>query len=182
MTIRDPKYEIGHESVVLVTKMLRARGWYIIPTEDFCGRDGEHAPMASAAMERIILPDLDIAMRGLRMWAEVKEKARPTFTILTGTSDHGMGLRKFRAYCHLQREYGSHIWIFLVELSSQMVLIESLDHLTTTSAARQYTGDKMDIGGMIFWPRSVFRTRIQFNEIPGLFDLEIPLPFERRRA
>jgi hypothetical protein len=190
MTFREsPQFHRGQAAERQVAAILRSRDYYVIQSSDYCGPpDDEHAPRAASETDRLILPDLDIARRGQRLWAEVKGKTQPTFTRSTRSSDHGIGLRHYHAYRQMQREFGCFVLIFIVEFRSEMLLMESLDHLGGPSDPmrhcgpyRTYTGPFMDPGGMIFWPRSAFHTRIQFNEIPGLFDPAIPLPFEQRR-
>ena len=188
MTFREsPQFQRGQAAERQVAAILRGRDYYVIQSSDYSGPPtDEHAPRASSETHRLILPDLDVARRGQRLWAEVKGKTQPTFTHSTRSSDHGIGLRHYQAYRQMQQEFGCFVLIFIVEFRSELVLLESLDDLGGPSDAcrhrgpyRTYTGPFMDSGGMIFWPRTAFRTRIQFNELPGLFDSRIPLPFEQ---
>jgi hypothetical protein len=166
----------GREAEQRVAVFLQRRGWYVIPTYDYSGEDGNKAPKIQGSSDGFVIPDLDIAKAGSRKWAEVKAKAGPSFTCKTQSEDHGIGYRKWLHYKRCQRETGCHVWLFIIEESTQILLAESLDVL---GDGRLYSGDKMDKGGMVFWPREAFRCRVQLNSLPGLFDTKAPLPFEK---
>lgn len=171
-------YLRGRAGELRVAAFLQSRGWYILPGSDYSGPAGGSAPQIRGAQEGIVLPDLAIAKKGLLMWAEVKAKKEPTYTILTGTDDHGIARDKCRQYLRCQQETGAHVWLFILEEVSQTLLFQSLDELRKASnVSHVYEGDAMDRGGMVFWPRSVFQ-KLVLNEIPGLFDVAIPLAFE----
>src|SRR5262245_54711472 len=117
-----PAFHRGQLAERQVAQILRDRGWYVIPSADYCGPAGdEHAPAAMSDADRLILPDLDIARRGQRSWAEVKGKSRSTFTRVHASADQGIGLRHYFAYRRMQDEYGCFVFIFIVEFSTQMV-------------------------------------------------------------
>ena len=167
MPFRDsPEFLRGREAELLVSAWCRDRGYYVIPTYDYSGPDGARAPMAQGSKDAIILPDLQIAAAGCSKWVEVKVKARASYTITTGQYAHGIGYRKWGAYRRIQVQTGCYVYLFVVELDRQMVLGESLDYL---GPGYVYRGDKMDRGGMIFWPRQKFRMRQLLHALPGLF-------------
>jgi hypothetical protein len=169
----------GREGELRVAALLQSRGWYILPSSDYSGPAGNHAPKIHGAQEGIVLPDLAIAKKGLLLLAEVKAKWEPTFTILTGTYDHGISRRLCRQYLRCQEEMGAHVWLFILEEKSQTLLFQSIDELRkSTNVSHIYEGDVMDKGGMVFWPRDVFQ-KIVIDAIPGLFDVSIPLAFEK---
>ena len=165
----------GRDAEQWVAGLLQKRGWYIIPSYDYSGEHGDKAPKIQGAKDGIVLPDLGMARSGILKWAEVKAKAHADFTLKTHTYDHGIGLRKWSHYKRVQRETGCQVWLFIIEEDRQLLLVESLDRL---GVGRPYNGDKMDYGGMVFWPRTTFSTRIAIDEIPGLFDPRKPLSFE----
>jgi hypothetical protein len=165
----------GRDAEQLVAAYLQGRGWYIIPSYDYSGEHGDKAPTIQGAHDGIVLPDLGIAKAGMMKWAEVKAKGGPTFTLKTKTYDHGIGYRKWCHYLRVQQETGCHVWLFIIEECSQILLAESLDVL---GDGRRYDDNKMDKGGMVFWPRESFSCRVMLDAIPGLFDPKKPLPFE----
>jgi hypothetical protein len=169
----SPKFLCGREAELLVAAWCRDRGYYVIPSYDYSGPDGARAPMAQGSKDAIILPDLQIAAAGRSKWAEVKAKGSANYTITTGRYEHGIGYRKWGAYRRIQRQTGCFVYLFVVELDRQMVLAESLDVL---GPGRVYRGPKMDLGGMIFWPRQKFRMRQLLQALPGLFRHKGGLP------
>jgi hypothetical protein len=167
----------GREAEQTVAALLKDRGWYVIPSYDYSGPDGERAPKMQGAQDGVVLPDLDIAKRGSRRkWAEVKAKAAPSWTCLTQTMDHGIGYRKWCHYRRIESETGCEVWLFIIEEDTQLLLVESLDVL---GPGRRYTGDLMDRGGMVFWPRQTFNCRLALNSIPGLLETRAALNFEK---
>jgi hypothetical protein len=167
----------GQAAERLVATFLRdERGYHILPAYDYSGADGEKAPKIQGATEGIIVPDLGMAKAGSLKWAEVKYKWRPTFTRATRSLNHGIGRRKWCHYVRFQEKTGQRVWIFIVEGCSQKLLFERLDLLGPPNYI--YRFDKMDPGGMVFWPRASFGS-VVLNAIPGLFDTKIPLPFEQ---
>lgn len=171
----SPEFLRGRDAEQRVARVFQQRGWFVIPSYDYCGEDGNKAPKAQGVSDGIILPDLGIAQRGIMKWVEVKAKSCPTFTIKAHSYDHGIGLRKWTHYKRCQHETGCHVFLCIIEENSQMLLLERLD---TLGEGRTYTGNKMDAGGMIFWPRLKFGIRIKLDSIPGLFDEKKKLPFE----
>jgi len=168
----------GRAAELRIGALLQERGFYILPACDFSGPAGDRAPKIRGAQEGIVLPDLVLAKKGLLVLAEVKAKKEPTFTILTGTYDHGISRRLCRHYLRCQEEFGAHVWLFILEEKSQTLLFQSIDELRKSSnVSHVYEGDVMDQGGMVFWPRDVFQ-KIVVDAIPGLFDVTIPLAFE----
>lgn len=169
-----PEFLRGREGEQRIAEFLKQRGWYIIPSYDYSGPDGDKAPKIQGAHEGIVLPDLGIARSGRLKWAEVKTKHAPTFTIQTHTTDHGIGYRNWLHYRRCQQETGAHVWLFILEECSQEILFQSLDVL---GRGRVYTGDRMDRGGMMFWQRDAFMKCV-LDALPGLFDEAGPLGFE----
>jgi hypothetical protein len=161
-----PEFLRGRVAEEFVAGLLRSRGWYVIPSALYAGPDGNGAPLARDSDSAIVLPDLDVARHGTRRWAEVKAKAAPTFTRKTFTYDHGIGLRKWIHYRRIERETGAHVWLFIIEECRQVLLFESLDRL---GDGRRYTGEEMDPGGMMFWPRTLFQ-KMLLNALPGFED------------
>lgn len=163
----------GRAAEQRIAAWLKANGWFIIPAYDYSGPDGDKAPIFQGATEGIVLPDLGIARAGLMKWAEVKAKKGPSYTVITGENVHGIGLLKWRHYLRCQRETGAHVLLFIWEECKQTLLVQSLDVL---GDGRIYKGDRMDKGGMVFWPRDRFDPFV-IDELPGLFDPGLPLPF-----
>lgn len=155
MNLRDTiNWKKGHEKELLVRQLLQRDGYYVIPSFDYCGENGDQAPSAQALADKVILPDLDIAKDGKRLWAEVKTKEHADFTRITQQWEHGIPLRHWEAYRKIQDETGAKVWLYICEINSGWVLRAPIDNLCLE--IRIYRGDKMNKGGMAFFPRNIF--------------------------
>lgn len=140
---------------------LKKKGWLIIPTADIVRADGK-GPRAEGERETLVLPDFDVvAPREGRFWAEVKAKSGADFTILTRRLEHGIGLFYFRQYLAIAARTHAPVLLFIYELNTGLLLHQDCARLA--SQARYYTGEKMDAGGMVFFPRDAF---VIDDEIP----------------
>jgi hypothetical protein len=101
------------------------------------------------------VPDLDISKDGVRRWAEVKTKAAATYTRVTGRYEHGVPKRHYESYLKVQEITGCPVWLFVYEENTGTILCGRLDDLARVR--REYVGDKMSRGGMVFFPRSAFK-------------------------
>ena len=151
---QQPKFKRGREGEKVVAGWLMERGWHVIPSYDYSGEDGDKAPKMTGKHTAFVLPDLDIAQNGKRMWAEVKTKAEATLHRKTQTLEHGISLRHFRDYKRIQVITGCDVYVFVYEECSESLLMRPIGE---ESDGRVYDGGKMGRGGMIFWPRSSFK-------------------------
>ncbi len=154
----------GRRGEQIVKRWLQKRGWYIIDSYDYCGVDGDKAPRMQSITSRLVIPDLDIAKDGIRRWAEVKAKYQPLTWRKTGELQHGIDLRHYNDYRQVQRITGAHVWLFIVEEKTQLILAESLDKLGSPRIGKQYGK-----GGMVNWAREKFKIRVPIHAVPNLF-------------
>jgi len=152
----------GRKGERLVAGLLQRAGWYVVPSYDYAGEEKDKAPRLQGARAEYVIPDLDIARNGKRLWAEVKTKSAPTLTRSTGKLEHGMSLRHYNHYQKVQQITGCEVWIFIHELTSGAVLYARLDDLRPHM--RTYGGKAMGNAGMVFWPRDAFRVWSLFGE------------------
>lgn len=148
------KFRRGRSGEQLVAELLMKRGWFVIPSYDYSGEDGNKAPKMQGKDVAYVIPDLDIGKSGLRRWAEVKTKKEPTLYRKTNTMEHGIPIRHLRHYQQVERETGCEVWLFVYEKLTQIVRFAKLAEL---GAGRVYDGQKMSHGGMVFWPVSSFK-------------------------
>lgn len=142
---------------------LKKKGWLIIPTADIVRADGR-GPRAEGERETLVLPDFDVISPGEgRFWAEIKAKSGADFTMLTRRLEHGIGLFYFRQYQAIATRTQAPVSLFIYELNTGLLLRQDCAHLA--SQARVYTGEKMDAGGMVFFPRDAF---VIDDEIPDV--------------
>lgn len=149
-----PEFERGRAGEQAVAKWLQERGWFVVPSYDYSGADGDKPPRLQGLESRYAIPDLDIARAGLRIWAEVKVKGTPSWHRVTQVWEHGISRRLHQNYCEVQRITGTPVWIFVLEERDDVLIAQSLDLL---GAPRVYDGSKMGRDGMSFWPRQRFR-------------------------
>src|SRR5690606_34450197 len=69
------EFQRGRTGERLVAELLQSRGWYVIPSYDYSGEDGDKPPRLQGLREAFPVPDLAIARDGIRSWAGVKTKA-----------------------------------------------------------------------------------------------------------
>ncbi len=163
MSIRETeKFQRGRSGELTAARYFQGRGWFVIPSYDFAGEDGDKAPKMQGARDGFVIPDLDICKDGLRIWVEVKTKASPTLHRKSGIYEHGIPLRHYNHYRRVQSETGCAVWLVVLEEFSGALIGQRLD--TLEPVKRVYEGGKMSRGGMVFWPRSAFR---QLCHIPA---------------
>lgn len=152
---QSEKYQLGHTGELLISNLLQERGWFVIPSYDYSGDDGNKAPRLEGLLKSYVLPDLDIAKNGSRKWAEVKTKSSSSFTKKTMQHEHGIPMRHFEDYRQIRGITGCEVWLFVYELDCGEVICAELD--TLSQNRRVYEGHKMSNGGMVFFPRHIFR-------------------------
>jgi hypothetical protein len=149
-----PEFQRGHEGELRVADLLKRRGWCIVPSYDYSGKEGDMPPRLQGLKQAWPVPDLDISRNGERRWVEVKTKARADYTRTTQRYEHGIPLRHYRAYLDVERITGTPVWLFVVEESTGAILAARLSDLD--SVKRVYDGPKMSRGGMAYFPRDAF--------------------------
>ena len=165
---------LGRQRELLVALTLRERCFFTQElgaiVEPNGGGPRAHGPYGTG----IILPDLLVSRGGQTFPLEVKSKDRASPTLITGEDEHGIGQRKYLHYRAYQRETGMRLVLGIFEEYTGELLVRSLDKLPTP---RAYHGDKMDPGGMFFWPRSAFQVFAQIappNDVPLFRGINIP--------
>ncbi len=175
---QSKEYRIGYNAESILAQILREEGYYTIFTADVKERGRNGAPGARSGSGFITLPDLDVGKNGYRGFVEVKYKYKADFTTITRRHEHGIGWNKFEMYRKAQQQFGCDVFLFIYEGKDGVILYNRLDILLPKrnyyikrtgqfsfyfqergerhSIARRYHGDKMDRGGMIFFPRASF--------------------------
>lgn len=153
--IDSPEFARGRAGEKIVASILMRRGWFIVPSYDYSGKDDDQAPKMERGGERLIIPDLDICREGERRWAEVKTKGQPTLHRMSGVLEHGISIRHRDHYLRVQRESGCKVWLFIYEEQTGEVIYALLDEL---EPGREWRGNsRPGYRDMVFYPRSAFR-------------------------
>ena len=158
-TFRErPEFLRGRAGEQRVAAWLQERGWYVIPSYDYIGENGDKAPRMAGTAAEYPVPDLDISRAGERRWAEVKTKYAATLTRKTQTFDHGINSRHLDAYRKVQEITGDDCWIMIYEESTGRLIGQSL---TVLGEPRRATSLGVP---MAYWPRARFCQLHRFGE------------------
>lgn len=153
-------------------QMRRSRADAEIPVADWFKRHGakllpvfrynaDGAPKLEAfsAAESEVLPDLLLARKGLLEFVEVKLKSRGSETRMRGgQKETGIGQRLFGEYMRVRKSSGARVYLAFVQEEEGVVTCDDIEVLDVHPDRRRYDGDKMDPGGMFFWPLSDLTT------------------------
>lgn len=133
----------------------------MIPSYDYSGEDGNKAPKLHGAFTSFVIPDLDVAKDGRRIWIEVKTKTDATYTRITGRMEHGIPLRHFESYKQVEEITGCPVYLVVYEVKSGEVLIGKLSILETVA---RYSRSRV-MGDMVFFPRDAFKvlTKLDYS-------------------
>lgn len=147
----EQRLEFAKQFEKAVAAWLQRRGWLVLPTYDFSGKDDDKAPklMAQQWSKSLIVPDL-LACRGETHWVEVKYKTHAEWTWMTQRYETGLNLRLWDHYREVWRVSGIKIWIVFVHRDEAEMRCGDIEYLN--KLRRVYRGDKMSPGGTIFFP------------------------------
>lgn len=159
MALRDrPEFARGRAGEQLVARWLQECGWYVIPSYDYCGEDGNKAPRLMGFRTSHPVPDLDISRDGIRRWVEVKTKTAASLFRKTNSLDHGIEYRLYESYLRVAAETGTECWLAIYETSTGDLIAQSLALLGEPRVSL------MDGRRMAYWPRDRFRTLHHFGD------------------
>lgn len=131
---------------------IRSRGWYVVPTYDFCGRGEDKAPklLAPPGAESLVLPDLQCFRDGRAQWLECKWKARADRYRKTQQLTTGISRRLFDHYQRVEERTGFCVVLAFLHEREQQIRGGSLADLERCFS-HDYTGERMGRFGMRFW-------------------------------
>ncbi len=151
------EFLMGRTGERIVADLLQRRGWYVIPSYDFAGPDGDKAPRLQGHLHQYVIPDLDVAKGGRRCWVEVKTKSRATETrIAGGRLEHGISLRHALDYQEVERISGCEVWLAIFERSTNCVLMARVADLMPTARRSVMRKGGFAEGPMVFFARDAF--------------------------
>lgn len=165
LSIRDiAAFWEGRELEREIARQMLERGYSVMRCYDL-DVDGKHkAPMLEGPYKGLRLPDLQVSVLGKTDWRECKRKGKADYTRITGEFEHGIGLRCYRDYVAVQEISGLSVYLMVGERNTGEILFQSLEKL---GPPRVYEDDKMDPGGMAFWPRDLFDKWGNYDDTPG---------------
>ena len=148
----ETKRELARAWEQRMGEWARRRGWYVLPTYDYSGRDDDKAPklLAPPGRESLVLPDLQCVRPGETRWLEIKWKASCTRYVKGGYRTTGISLRLWEHYSQVELLTGGGVWVVFLHQEEQEIRGDSLADLHR-KVSHQYDGRKMGRGGMIFF-------------------------------
>lgn len=142
----DPRYKFGHVAELETAQTLQNHGAYIIPSYDYSGQGDDKAPRLSGLNESFVVPDLDVAAFGKRIWVEVKRKTAASLHRISGDYTHGIPIRHYTDYLKVEQITGCEVWIVFHDNEGI-----KCGKLSSLKIHHRYNGDKMSRGGMVFF-------------------------------
>ena len=157
-------YELGRRCEIALSKSLKQREWYIIPSYDYTGKDQAKAPRLEGRLKGFVVPDLDVSRAGRRFWIECKYKSRPNpWRMHGGRLYHGLDTRHVNDYLRVQEITGCRVRICILERAGRAVLVNWLDKIYPNRMERPPT--KIWRSGSVLFPRDDFDDK-------GVFDAD----------
>lgn len=158
-----PEFLRGRAAELRVSRWLQERGWYVIPSYDYSGADGDKAPRLQGIKRGHAVPDLDVASGGKRKWVEVKSKdhANPRHDAYWGrceVPEHGVDHGNYLDYLEVKRITGDDVWIAIYEEDTAILLMAEIDTLGEPRVGT-WLGKKI-----ANWPRDRFREITRFPQ------------------
>lgn len=125
----DEAREYGYTAERLASELLMERAWGVNPTYEYSGAANDKAPKLRFLHRSYVLPDLDCAKGGKRIWAEVKHYALAPVNRRLGCQVHGIKRRHRQHYLSIQKETGSPVFLLVAEDEASVLLSARLDRL-----------------------------------------------------
>lgn len=146
----------AREWEVRVAGWARRRGWYVLPTYDFSGKEDDKAPkmLAPSGSRDLVLPDLQCFKDQEIRWLEVKWKARADVHRRTGHRVTGISKRLWDHYLEVQCTTAGDVYVVFLHELEREVRGASLSWLRQ-NVHHTYDGGKMGRAGMVFWDYDV---------------------------
>lgn len=126
---KRPEFVRGRAAEQRVAAWLQERGWYVIPSYDYSGEDGDKAPRLQGYRIGHPVPDLDTAKEGKRRWVEVKAKSDVIFWRKTQKEQHGIDLVLLQHYQTVQVITGTPVWLVIFEEFTGCLIGNAVDAL-----------------------------------------------------
>lgn len=158
---------IGERIVALI---MRSCGYFVIPSYDYGGSDGNKAPKMQGPKLALVIPDLDVVRGGKRHWVEVKTKGRADFTRMTAQLEHGIDLRHYEHYQRVEAESGCDVVVSVFEESTGDVLAATLRRISRVGRL----SPRFNCGqGGYFWPRSVMTPIARVSHVGSAYEIHV---------
>jgi hypothetical protein len=159
----DQQLRLGRIGERLVSEWAKGRGWFVVPSYEFSGANGDKAPRMQGSAASYVIPDLDVARQGLRLWLEVKTYDYSPINKALGAQVHGLKRRLHENYLAVQEHTGSPVHVGVLEISTGELLIGRLDSMEAhpcmcRSCQRGRPGScAAPVGDSVYFRRDAFK-------------------------
>lgn len=108
-----------------------SRGYYVLPTYDYSGKDGDKAPrlVAPIGERNLILPDILAMQAGRWLWLEVKWKTEATFHRNKRVWNTGIDSRLWNHYQQVQDVTRATVWVVFIHEKENEIRLGSIEEL-----------------------------------------------------
>jgi hypothetical protein len=158
------EFKRGSTGERIVATYLQKRGYYVIPSYDYSGNDGDKAPKLQGLLHSHVIPDLDIAKGGKRKWCEVKTKRAATWTRITQQWEHGIPKRHLDAYLQVEAITGTDVFLVVYEESTGVLLRISAKQIADTGRESEMKKSGYSQGPMVYFARDAM---LQIGTVPA---------------
>lgn len=153
-------FKRGRAGELRVMQWLQEHGWFVIPSYDYAGEDGDKPPRLQGLVAAYAVPDLDAAKNACRRWVEVKTKHSANYRYTTRTYEHGIDESLLRDYEQVEKITGCEVWIAIYEESTGRLLANSLQALGEPRLGHNPADGKL----IANWDCSRFKLLTTFSE------------------
>jgi len=163
---KRPEFLKGRAAEQRVARWLQEFGFFIIPSYDYSGADGNKAPRLQGLTAGHAVPDLDVSKDGHRKWVEVKFKTRANPWRSRkpwgrpNTPEHGIDYSNYLDYLKVKRITGDEVWIAIYEESTGFLLMAEIDALGKPRVG-SWLGKQV-----ANWPRDRFKVILLAGDAP----------------
>lgn len=190
----EEQLALGHLGEEIVVKWLQGRGWGVIPSYAYQGKDNK-APRLFFAKhsDSLVIPDVDACRAGDRRWIEIKTHYHAPMNTTHACPVHGITGRLRDHYTQVERQSNTPVWICVLEVGSGALLGARLSTLgngypclchgckkSLSYCAATFTGGPFR---GVYWPRAAFTSLAVFGD-DRLRELRAkwPVPLSAKRA
>jgi hypothetical protein len=173
-------WELGRRGEWVVREFCRQQpGWFVIPTGVIGDKGGgPGAPMAEGAFEKIILPDLLVAMQGRCRWYDVKTKSWTPPNCNRGIAVTGCAYRNWRHYQRIQEETGIPGGLVFIQIDRSEIWMGLLDVIEIGSHTCMDL-KRVEYGTIYFRSDQFDRYELDGRTMKPLLELALPAKHEQ---
>lgn len=131
---------------------VRGRGWHVLPTYDFSGKQDDKAPklLGPSSSIDLVMPDLQCFRNGEVRWLECKWKSHADYNRKRGWHVTGISLRLVEHYQKVTEITGADVFLLFLHEKEGEVRGGRMRELES-ARSHDYTGPAMGRFGMRFW-------------------------------